>query len=171
MVSSILCAAFLSLGITNADLACKHIDDILAASKMWKVPPLIIAAQIYRETRWNPKIIGANGECGLMQILPRHTKGKKWTRVYTCKDLQNSKLAIYAGAEGLHIWLRVYKRDLKKALCGYNKGYQCKKKKLYLSGMKYSTSVLKIAKKYQRTYWIAKWKAKKKFEKVHSHKR
>jgi soluble lytic murein transglycosylase len=51
---------------------------ILAAARHYGVPPALVKAVVWRESRFNPDVRGSRGEIGLMQILPK-AAAKDWS--------------------------------------------------------------------------------------------
>ncbi|MDN3717758.1 transglycosylase SLT domain-containing protein [Vibrio breoganii] len=51
--------------------ALSYIDQIKASSKTWKVPPSLVMAIIYQESRFNPKAQSKAPAYGLMQIMEK----------------------------------------------------------------------------------------------------
>ena len=81
------------------------------AALRYQVPPTLIAALIWQETRFNPACRGKAGEIGLMQIMPRSSL--EWAKAEHIPDfdthgLFNPGTNILAGtwylARALHRW-------------------------------------------------------------------
>lgn len=148
-----ICTALLSLtlaGPIGADrdgIACRHLPDVIEASRENNIRPAIILALIFRESTWNPKAVSAAGACGLMQIIPRYT-GDENTGVLklTCEELLDPKINIWAGTKTLAYWINSYgKGDMLVGLCGYNAGFRCKGKDRSKPGTRYAKDILEIA--------------------------
>jgi soluble lytic murein transglycosylase len=102
---------------------------ILEASKKYCVDPYLIKAVIWRESNFNPDALGADGEVGLMQVIPDKA-GQDWAIFNKIKlppkgAFFNPKLNIDVGAwylsKGLRKW-KDYKHSTELALCSYNAG-------------------------------------------------
>ena len=122
--SNLLCLAILSLGYANADKACANIDTVVEAAREHKVEEEILLSLIYEESTWKVRSKSHKGACGLTQVVP------KWSiSGYTCKDLLDPEKSIFEGAKHLSFWYYDYARgkSYTVALCGYNRGYRCKK--------------------------------------------
>jgi soluble lytic murein transglycosylase len=63
---------------------------IEAAGTRYHVPPLLIAAVIWQETRFNPACRGKAGEAGLMQIMPQ--SAREWARAERLMDFNPDTL-------------------------------------------------------------------------------
>ena len=153
-LAEILCAAYMSLGLMNADIACEHMPHLVEESQKHSVPPELMVSLIYTESRWTPSAISRANACGLTQVIPKWTGGRATGGIkYTCKQLtDNPKLSISVGTRIYSYWLRNYgrcgtstcrPRHHRVALCGYNAGYRCKGATPNRSGMNYARIVLR----------------------------
>ena len=165
--AELICAAVLSIGMPNAEYACKHMDTVVQYSEKYGIDPAILTALIYVESRWNPKAESKQGACGLTQIIP------KWSRKFgyvSCRQLKKDpKMAIRKGAQILHHWVYKYGRgDISLGLCGYNSGYRCrgKNRKNNKRGVRYAKLVLKMYRELElemtpgcmnRSRWYTIW--------------
>ena len=160
MVAEVLCAAVMSLGLPNAEFACKHMDLVVEVAQERDIKPEILVALIHVESRWKPKARSKANACGLTQVIPRFTGGRATERIpYTCKELYNPVRSIQVGGQIFSYWLHRYGRcgtgkcrtqNYTIGLCGYNAGYRCKGKNPNQNGMNYSRSVLRKARQIQR---------------------
>tara|TARA_Y100000034_G_scaffold116376_1_gene154606 strand:- start:79 stop:564 length:486 start_codon:yes stop_codon:yes gene_type:complete len=144
--AELICAAIISIGMPNADFACKHMENLVKYSEEYNVDPVLLTALIHVESRWKPKAESHAGACGLTQIVP------KWSRKFgyvSCKQLKgNPDLAIKKGAQILNSWIYKYGRGkVKIGLCGYNAGYRCRGKNVNKQGMHYAKLVLRMYRK------------------------
>lgn len=140
--AEIICAAVLSLGMPNADFACKHMDTVVESAEMYHLDPIILTALIHIESRWTPTAKSKAGACGLTQIIPKFTRKFGYVG---CRMLKRKpKLAIRKGAQILSYWIGTYaKGDVRKGLCAYNAGYRCSGKNADKRGLQYSKNVIK----------------------------
>ena len=162
MVAELLCAAVLSLGMTNADNACHHMSTVVEVADKHGYPPELLVSLIYIESRWTDDAKSWAGACGLTQVVPKWTGGRATGGVkYTCQQLRQSpELSIRVGGQVYSDWLRRYARCRKGrhcstskyrvSLCGYNAGYQCKGENPSATGMKYASAVLSRQRKIAR---------------------
>lgn len=153
MIAETLCAAVLSLGIQNARVACKYMDEVVSASTEHEVPAELIVALIHVESRWTPEAKSWANACGLTQVVPKWTGGAATNGIkYTCKQLQTDpRLSIRVGVQTYAHWLRKYakckkgqrcsKKKYAISLCGYNAGYRCKGDSPSPGGMRYARVV------------------------------
>ena len=88
-LAEFICAAILSMGWANADVACKHMPTVVQAAEKNGINPHILASLIYVESRWQPKAHSGANACGLTQIIPRFTKKSKAGYV-SCRQLQQN---------------------------------------------------------------------------------
>ena len=110
--------------------AREHSQDavILAAAAQHKVPPALVKAVVWRESRFNPKARGRSGEFGLMQIMPDTIHD--WAAAERIQLFMNSQLLdptknTQCGAWYLGRLLHRYRRTdnpLPYALAAYNAG-------------------------------------------------
>jgi hypothetical protein len=83
------------------------------------VPPTLAIAIAYQESKLNPNIPrGADGEYGIMQVMPKTGKGMGFTN----KDLADPEKNIEAGLKYLKQNLDAFDGDVRLATIGYNAG-------------------------------------------------
>jgi len=83
------------------------------------VPPTLAIAIAYQESKLNPNIPrGADGEYGIMQVMPKTGKGMGFTN----KDLADPEKNIEAGLKYLKQNLDAFDGDARLATIGYNAG-------------------------------------------------
>ena len=99
-------------------VACDNAAYIIQQSEKRDVDPLIVAAIIYRESAFSPRVVSNAGACGLTQVIPKYSK-------YTCEQLKQPRVAIREGVRALAKWLSWAGGDMDNALCGYNAGTRC----------------------------------------------
>jgi len=95
----------------------KFADEIIEKSKQKGMDPRLGLALVYRESKFDPNAVGADGEIGLWQVLPSTGKLMK----YSVKDLQNPSKNIDAGLQYLNQNLIKF-NDPVLAVAGYNAG-------------------------------------------------
>jgi len=113
---------------------CKYEPIIYEAALKNGIEPQLLAAVIYVESSFRPRVVSTAGACGLTQVIPRWTGGPETAyKKYTCKQLKNPSTSIRVGAQILRYLIDKYANGNEdKALCIYNAGTVCiKKKNLY----------------------------------------
>ena len=152
-LADLLCIAVVSFGIPNADFACHNMHTVVYSAEENKIDPAVFLALIYVESRWSPDAVSQAGACGLTQIMPRWSAGRKnsFGERLTCKELHVPETSIKRGAKIFAYWYHKYsKRKYNTALCGYNAGFRCKGGHASPRGIAYSKKVLKYAKKIKK---------------------
>ena len=111
------------------------VDDTLFAEEIretalrYDLPPELVRAVIFQESRFNPEARGKAGEIGLMQVLPRGAVAE-WARIHKCPvpdrtALENVRVNLEIGcfflARCMRRW-KGYKGQEALALCQYNAG-------------------------------------------------
>lgn len=94
----------------------KYENLIMAAAEKYDLPPNLIAAQIHKESRGDPKAVSPKGAGGLMQLMPETAKSLGVT------DVHDPAQNIDGGAKYMRQLLDKYDGDLLKALAAYNAG-------------------------------------------------
>lgn len=84
--------------------------------KVWAVPPELVKAVIFRESRYNPRAVSKVGAIGLMQVMPFNAERLG----VTVEQLRDPRWNILAGTRLLAALLKHYQGDLISALAGYN---------------------------------------------------
>jgi soluble lytic murein transglycosylase len=110
--------------VQRLTLPLEHQDVIRAQAQEKGLDPALIAAVIYRETRFQPRTSSAGAE-GLMQITPDTAKfiaGKSGGTAFNVSDLATPKVNIAYGAWYLRYLLQRYDGNAKLALAAYNGG-------------------------------------------------
>ncbi|GEM77828.1 transglycosylase SLT domain-containing protein [Vibrio superstes] len=114
--------------------ALVYLDDIKMAAKQWQVPPSLILAIIYNESRFNPNAVSKAPAYGLMQIMEKSAAadvsnffldGQKIPN----ESLMNPILNIQVGSAYLHILTEKYLKDIESehsrlliSIAAYNAG-------------------------------------------------
>jgi len=66
---------------------------ILAAARRFAIPPALVKAVVWRESRFNAKARGTKGEIGLMQIMPQ-AAAQDWADALHMPPLTPEQLAV-----------------------------------------------------------------------------
>ena len=141
MSAELLCIAILNIGMPNAEFACEQMEHVVNAADDLNFEPEILVAMIHYESRWNPAAVSGSGACGLTQVVPRWTNPRK-----TCQQLLFAPTSIYEGTKMLRRWMdRFGRRDLSRALCGYNAGYSCRSQGS--RGWRYARKIQRLARR------------------------
>jgi len=53
-LAEIMCAAYVSLALPNAEVACENVYVVVDAAEEHQVDPEVIASLIFIESRWTP---------------------------------------------------------------------------------------------------------------------
>lgn len=94
---------------------------IIERAEMNGIDPVIIFAMAYRESTYNPEVIGDGGNSyGLLQIQPRWHEWRM--EQYGCDNLLDPYQNVIVGVDYLAELLDRYDGDIAKALVGYNQG-------------------------------------------------
>ncbi len=97
---------------------------IVGHAQNYDLDPALLAAVIYRESKFDPDARSRSGAVGLMQLLPSTAKGialhTGGTR-FVVSDLTNPEINVRYGAFYLRRLLRKYE-DERLALAAYNAG-------------------------------------------------
>ena len=149
MISEILCAAVMSMGLPRAHVACNYMDLITEESKKNDLDPALVIALIRAESRFKVDAVSRANACGLMQVLPKYTKNPK----LSCEQLKDPSTNITTGTKKLKFWIYKYGRgNISTGLCGYNAGFRCKGKNKNATGVRYAKKVLLYKRKIKRKY-------------------
>lgn len=127
------------------DMICKQSENIVKYSRDHKIEEEVVLSIIWNESRFQPDVVSNHGACGLMQIIPKWSVGKR-----TCNDLKDPSLNILEGIKLLTKWRDDYgKGSLEKGICGYAAGYNCSDSKSN-KGRKYSNKIIKLSKEIKK---------------------
>ena len=103
----------------------KYEQIVTGHSDNYGLDPALLAAVIYRESKFDPKAVSSSGAIGLMQLLPdtaegiaQYTGGSR----YRVEDLYDPEINVRYGAFYLKRLLRKYDGDVRLALAAYNAG-------------------------------------------------
>lgn len=121
---------------------------IIESAEKYKIEPEILISLIFVESSFDRKAVSSKGACGLTQVMPIYTGKYSPVRKYSCNQLKNPYTSIKAGAKIFKWWINYHDGNLERALCSYNAGFRCgkKRKKVSKYGMKYAEKVLKYTK-------------------------
>jgi soluble lytic murein transglycosylase len=103
-------------------LAYEHV--IVGHAENYDLDPALLAAMIYRESRFDPNARSPAGALGLMQLLPETAKGialNTGGEKFVVHDLYDPEINIRYGAFYLRRLLRKYD-DERLAIAAYNAG-------------------------------------------------
>jgi soluble lytic murein transglycosylase len=104
-------------------------EEIAAAAKRHNVPPQLVRALIFQESRFDPRARGSKGEIGLMQVLPKGAVAD-WARYHKVSSpaesdlfdpVQNLEIGCWYLGNALRRW-KEYKCAVELALAQYNAG-------------------------------------------------
>jgi len=119
-MSSIVLLVLLAAGPSVRSYATPYDAEIAAAvedvRKVWAVPPELVKAVIFRESRYNPHAVSHAGAIGLMQVMPFNAAKLG----VTVEQLREPRWNILAGTRLLAALLKHYEGDVISALAGYN---------------------------------------------------
>ena len=149
----LLCAAYVSLLLPNADIACENMETIVEVSDQYSVDPAVMVSLIYVESRWKPSAVSSAGACGLTQILPKYSAGTfgRFGRKLNCRQLMNPTTNITRGTKILGYFLQRYDENYRRSLCTYNAGWsRCKRSRRAHKGHRYAKKVIKLARRIDR---------------------
>lgn len=117
-------AATFEKGYRELALPLRHDDIIRQQARDKGLDPALIAAVIYRESRFTPRESSAGAQ-GLMQILPSTAKyiaHKSGGTQFEIRDLATPQINISYGSWYLDYLLNAYDGDELTALAAYNAG-------------------------------------------------
>ena len=125
---------------------CKYENIITEQSRKNSIEPELLASIIYIESGFWPHVVSKQNACGLTQVVPKWTGGPETGyKKYTCKQLKNPRTSISVGAQIFKYIINNYaKGNVDKALCIYNAGSVCLRKKNLYKKLYYVKKVRKI---------------------------
>lgn len=94
----------------------EYVPYFLEAGRLYNIDPNLLAAQAFKESRFNPRAVSRIGAEGIMQLKP------KTARSLGVTDSFNPRQNILGGAKYLRKQLDRFKGDLTMALAAYNAG-------------------------------------------------
>lgn len=142
----VIMPASLEMNKTQAKNICKYEKLIASEAIKNNIDPELLASLIYVESGFYPKAVSRANACGLTQVIPKYTGGPETgKKKYTCSQLKNPRTSIKVGAKILGYMIKNYARgDEDKALCMYNAGTICLKKKNFYKKSRYVKKVRMI---------------------------
>lgn len=135
---------------------------IVGHARNYELDPALLAAVIYRESKFDPDARSSSGAVGLMQLLPDTAKGialNTGGERFVVSDLVDPEINVRYGAFYLRRLLRKYE-DERLALAAYNAGQRNVDEWLAESGgeiafpetRQYVDDVLELREVYARSY-------------------
>lgn len=114
-----------------------------------EVPVALVLAMIEHESGFNPEVISATDDCGLMQI---NEVNYEWLEEdFRCVDMTNPYQNVFCGIKIIGQYLEQYEDDYTKALMAYNMG-NYGAKKAWANGVentRYTTSIMALFQEYE----------------------
>lgn len=114
-----------------------------------EVPVALVLAMIEHESGFNPEVISATDDCGLMQI---NEVNYEWLEEdFRCADMTNPYQNVFCGIKIIGQYLEQYEGDYTKALMAYNMG-NYGAKKAWANGVentRYTTSIMALFQEYE----------------------
>lgn len=108
---------------TRYPLEYEHI--VTAHARNYDLPPALLAAVIYAESRFDPNARSEAGAVGLMQLLPDTAKGialRTGGERFVVSDLRDPEINVRYGSWYLDHLRERYDGDLRLALAAYHAG-------------------------------------------------
>jgi soluble lytic murein transglycosylase len=140
-------------------LAYEHV--IAGHARNYDLDPALVAAVVYRESKFDPDARSASGAIGLMQLLPATAKGiatHTGGRRFVVSDLRDPEINVRYGAFYLRRLMRKY-GDKRLALAAYNAGQRhvdewlaARKGIAFAETREYVDDVLELRDVYARAY-------------------
>jgi soluble lytic murein transglycosylase len=129
---------------------------IEAHARNYRLEPALLAAVIYRESKFDPRAGSTAGAIGLMQLTPETAKGialRTGGSKFQLSDLYEPELNVRYGAWYLRHLLDVFDGDVRKALAAYNGGRgNVERGVVFAETREYVTRVLDAREAYRRAY-------------------
>jgi len=159
-----LTAALLALGAylcctgepraDQASVALRHlcgprgdaiVDLVRAEARRFLIHPALLASVIALESRCDPNAVGARGEIGLGQLMPRGAAATSplLGRAFSRRELRDPVTNVYVTARFIAWNLTACQKGPEHALTGYNQRHGCKPSR-------YARRVLGLLKSVQR---------------------
>lgn len=99
----------------------KHREAIETAAGDYHIPPSVVAAVIFEESRFDPNAVSASGAIGLMQLIPQTAAWVSEQSGVSLDTLEDPEVNVLLGTWYLDYLLRKY-GDIRLALAAYNWG-------------------------------------------------
>jgi soluble lytic murein transglycosylase len=130
----------------------------------YDLDPALIAAVIYRESRFDPDAVSESGAIGLMQLLPETAEGialNTGGSAFVVSDLYEPEINVRYGSFYLRRLLRKYGGDLELALAAYHAGQgnvdgwlEQGERIGFAETREYVADVLEARERYERAYGL-----------------
>jgi soluble lytic murein transglycosylase len=134
----------------------KYEEIIQGHARNYDLEPALIAAVIYRESKFDARAGSSAGAIGLMQLTPATAKGialRTGGTGFELSDLYNPELNVRYGSWYLRHLLDTYDGDVRKALAAYNGGRgNVERGVIYPETKEYVDRVLVTRDAYRRAY-------------------
>jgi soluble lytic murein transglycosylase len=137
---------------------------ILGHAENYDLDPALLAAVIYRESRFDPDAVSDSGAVGLMQLLPDTAEGiaeLTGGTAFRVSDLRDPEINVRYGSFYLRRLLTKYDGDLELALAAYHAGQGNVDEWLARGGeiefpdtRGYVDDVLELRDRYRRAYGV-----------------
>ncbi|MCC6223305.1 MAG: lytic transglycosylase domain-containing protein [Thermoleophilia bacterium] len=144
-------------------LEYEHI--IRGHAENYDLDPALIAAVIYRESKFDPEAVSESGAIGLMQLLPDTAEGiAEYTggSRFRVEDLEDPELNVRYGSFYLRRLLEKYDGDVSLALAAYHAGqgnvdgWLARGQGIAFAETRaYVDDVLELRERYRRAYGLA----------------
>jgi soluble lytic murein transglycosylase len=122
----------------------------------YRLEPALLAAVIYRESKFDPRAGSKAGAIGLMQLTPTTAKGialRTGGSKFELSDLYDPELNVRYGAWYLRHLLDAFDGDVRKALAAYNGGRgNVERGVVFAETREYVKRVLDARKAYREAY-------------------
>lgn len=159
---------FFISNITKLNYPFSYAETINQYANLNNLDPLLVAAVIREESRFQADAVSGKGACGLMQLMPATAEemAGKMGETYTKASLMKPENNIRYGTAFLASLMKKYDGDMVLALAAYNAGgsrvdgWAAKKEGAFTIGdiqyqetRDYVRKVLESYKTYQRLYY------------------
>jgi soluble lytic murein transglycosylase len=125
-------------------------------ARNYRLEPALLAAVIYRESKFDPRAGSTAGAIGLMQLTPATAKGialRTGGSKFELSDLYDPELNVRYGAWYLRHLLDAFDGDVRKALAAYNGGRgNVERGVVFAETREYVKRVLDARKAYREAY-------------------
>jgi soluble lytic murein transglycosylase len=125
-------------------------------ARNYRLEPALLAAVIYRESKFDPRAGSTAGAIGLMQLTPETAKGialRTGGSKFELSDLYDPELNVRYGAWYLRHLLDAFDGDVRKALAAYNGGRgNVERGVVFAETREYVKRVLGARKAYREAY-------------------
>jgi soluble lytic murein transglycosylase len=122
----------------------------------YRLEPALLAAVIYRESKFDPRAASSAGAIGLMQVTPETARGialRTGGSKFELSDLYVPELNVRYGAWYLRHLLDAFDGDVRKALAAYNGGRgNVERGVVFAETREYVERVLDAREAYRRAY-------------------